>query len=223
MTIEVINRGFTLRISNTRKKTSLAMKVSENQMGEIQHFLMFNALGFTNLRGDNLSFSASHKVSTKDGTIEASSGKILFEIIDGAVTLTPFNGTVSGYKFNVTLAGLVQALIPETKYKGCEDRVVGSVIKEFKAGDDQQLYVYEHPFSDHERITITDRLDFYATARVVTENGKSRLAIENYFITDAMWYKFATKEEKAKLSGFKNYGAVLYRYVKLIERYVKLP
>lgn len=185
MTIEVLNRGFALAVTNEKEKLSLVIKVSENHMNELSRFIRFDALGFKNMTGQNFVTNA-HKVSSQDGVVEAPHGKIFYTIKDGHVYFRPLNGSIGEFEFKASLDELAGILIRETNQSRWDDYCVGQM-----GYNGRVVYFYTHLLLDNV-ITVTDRETFYIT---LTESDSSWRTSQSY-ITPEMWQFLAEKHRR---------------------------
>lgn len=177
MTIEVLNRGFVMAIPNDEHDMYLHIRCSHNHMGEWNHFIRMQDMGFKNLRGERNFIANSHKVSSHDGVMEAPSGNIQFEIIDSVVYLKPFSGKIHDYVFKVPLIRLADTVGTETRHGRWDDYCLGEVGYNGKV-----VYFYSHVLFD-DVITITDRESFYVQMHR-KEFGWTR---GQFYITNEMW------------------------------------
>lgn len=185
MTIEVLNRGFALAVTNEEEKLSLVIKVSENHMNELSRFIRFDALGFKNMTGQNFVTNA-HKVSSQDGVVEAPHGKIFYTIKDGYVYFRPLNGSIGEFEFKASLDELAGVLIRETNQSRWDDYCVGQM-----GYNGRVVYFYTHLLLDS-IITVTDRETFYI---MLTEYDSGWKTSQSY-ITPEMWRSLAEKHRR---------------------------
>lgn len=181
MSIEVLNRGYALAIVNEEEQMRLVIRVSENHMRELGRFIRFDALGFKNMKGDDIFFTNAHKVASNDGVIESPQGKVFFTIEDGNVVFRPLNGSLGQFVFKASLDKLATTLIRESNQSRWDDYCLGQL-----GYNGHVVYFFSHLlFKD--TITITDRESFYMTL----ERKDNYWAPVNSFITNDMWMRLA--------------------------------
>lgn len=210
MNIEIINRSFVIRIDND-SGLQMGIRCSENHMQEMNRFIRMCDLGVKTLRSRNSFINVSHRVASSDGVLEAPTGKIFWEIIDGNVILRPLNGSLDfPDHFTVPLEKLVQVLCQETNHGRWDDYCIGHHEHEGRV-----MYFYTHMLFD-DLIVVTDRSSYYAELRVMELdnplNQPAQWALGDYYLTDEMW-EIMANEEDHKRHGLitKNYGSVLSR------------
>lgn len=182
MSIEITSRSFVMSIPNDAQDMYLHLRCNHNHMGDWNHFIRMQDMGFKNLRGEHNFIANSHKVASLDnGMIEAPSGNIQFEIIDGVVHLKPFGGKISEYVFKVPLIRLAEMISNETRHGRWDDYCLG------QAGyNGHVVYFYSHVLFD-DVITVTDRESFYVQLHR-KEFGWTR---GQFYITNEMWHRLA--------------------------------
>lgn len=176
MTIEIYSRSFVISILNPAEETCLHIDCLESNLGGLEQFLRFDALGFKNLQGSDDFTLNSHKVISKEGVLEAKQGKIFYQIVDGKVGFNPLNGCLGEYGFTVSLDKLVGLLARETRQGRWDDYCMGAIEHAGK-----KFYLYTHLlFND--MITVTDRESFYVELR----NKESNWSVKDSYITSVM-------------------------------------
>lgn len=210
MNIEIINRSFVIRIDND-SGLQMGIRCSENHMQEMNRFIRMCDLGFKTLRSRNSFINASHRVASSDGVLEAPTGKIFWEIIDGSVILRPLNGSLDfPDHFTVPLEKLVQVLCQETNHGRWDDYCIGHHEYEGRV-----MYFYTHMLFD-DLIVVTDRSSYYAELRVMELDNPLNQPVQwglgDYYLTDEMWEVMANEEDHKRHGAIaKNYGSVLSR------------
>ncbi|QXO10050.1 hypothetical protein pEaSNUABM37_00089 [Erwinia phage pEa_SNUABM_37] len=181
MSIEVLNRAFALCINNEEEEMRLVIRVSENNMRELTRFIRFDALGFKNMKGDDIFFTNAHKVSSNDGVVESPQGKVFFTIEDGTVVFRPLNGSLGQFVFKATLDELATTLIRESNLRRWDDYCLGEL-----GYNGHVVHFYSHLLFD-DMVTITDRESFYI--ELTRKDGYWDLGSQ--FITNDMWMRLA--------------------------------
>lgn len=210
MNIEIINRSFVVRIDNDAG-LQMGIRCSENHMHEMNRFIRMCDLGFKTLRSRNSFINASHRVASSDGVLEAPTGKIFWEIIDGNVILRPLNGSLDfPDHFTVPLEKLVQVLCQETNHGRWDDYCIGELEYQGRA-----VYFYTHLLFD-DMIVVTDRKSYYAELQTPKPynpvDQEAVWTLGEYYLTDEMWEIMANEEDHVRFGDItKNYGVVLSR------------